>query len=94
MKPVPIEVRLVSVSVSETVPSVTSPRTWTTAARARSARSAKADAEIAGLCRGALVHSAGSRSAAATDTAIPEVRTTTATTRSILRRIGEAYVIE
>ena len=59
MKPVPIDVRLPSLSgVAARRPPSTSPRTCTTAARARSARSANADAEIAGLCRGALVHSA------------------------------------
>src|SRR5262245_31163119 len=94
MNPVPIDVLLLSESESGATASLTSPRTCTTAARARSAKSANADAEIVGLCRGALVHSWGSRSAAAGGTNAAHTNpAATAAGRPTVRRIDEAYAI-
>src|SRR5689334_16757674 len=95
MNPVPIEVRLVSGSESEAAPSVTSPRTCTTAARARSARSANAEAVMTGLWRGALVHSGTSRSAAAGGDHAAQTPAVPAARRRApaVRRIAEAYAI-
>src|SRR6187401_2666383 len=96
MKPVPIEVRLPSASASPPLASAVSPRTCTTVARARSARSA--NAEIAGLCLGALVQSDASRSAAPEGEGADPAQTMTAMPAAAVgailrRRIDEAYAI-